>query len=139
MWGYMGKISYYTFMVYRGSGIDDAMLSNLGIGLNDCALHYYRAVSNLGRRGNNRPGMNGLYVLERVFPGNEFSYFVRPDTDNQRAFDFGLGCFENRSPVYLIAMRGIIIETPYLVTISFNYVLDYLSVAAGAEQINCCH
>lgn len=139
MWGYMGEVSYYTFMVHRGSGIDDAVLSNPGIGLNDRALHYYRAVSNFGRRGNNRPGMNGLYVLERAFPGNESSYFVRPDTDNQRAFDLGLRCLENRSPLNLIAMRGIIIETAHTVALSLDNIHYNLGVAAGAEQINCCH
>lgn len=135
----MGKVSYYTFMVYRCTSINDAMLSNLGIGLNDCALHYNRAVSNLGRRGNNRPGMNDLCVLERVFLGNEFSYLVRPDTDNQRTFDFGLGCLENRSSINLIAMRGIIIKTTNIVTMRLDDILYYLCVAACSKKINCCH
>ena len=135
----MGEVSYYTFMVNRSTCIDDAMLPNNGIGLNDCALHYHRTVTNLGRRGNNRPGLHGLCVLEWVFLGNEFSYPVRPDTDNQRAFDFGLGSLENRSSVNLSAMRGIIIKTTNLVSIRLDDILDYLGVAACSKKINCCH
>ena len=43
----MNIIAYNTFMINAGSSVNNTVTSYSGIGLNNAALHYYTAISDV--------------------------------------------------------------------------------------------
>ena len=71
----MGKVSYYTFMVYRGTSIDDAMFSFKGCidtrdGYNN-STHYINDVT-----------LKDIYLVDKIIDENSENIYKNEYTNN---------------------------------------------------------
>lgn len=124
--GDVDVVSDFTFVVDGGASVDDTMSTDIYIGLDyrtflqDCTFFDICIFRNDGGR------MDRSGVHQRISVRYHFPYPVRSYTYYQWTFDRPFRGLENRNPMDVFTVGRIIIKASNIITISLDYILDYL-------------